>query len=222
MKTQMKRSVAGFAAATVLTLSLAGLAGGASAQLPAGPGGVANGLPELTVSEGAIGNVYWVGSGVAILDNAGWVTKTQQGPKKNLCRFAPNIHYKAGNIGTLDVDVATVTKVYRGKTLVYTRNYPAGYFKVGTWTTADQWQIDLAEGMNHLRVVMDATKQIKESNENNSFGGRIMVNIDCDGDGYINGKPVDGAKPAGGGLKAAPGKPDPDPKPRKLKIQPRG
>ena len=95
-------------------------------------------------------------------------------------------------------------------------NFAAGYLAAGQWRPFETWQMDLKEGMNTVRVVMDANKQVAESNENNTFGGKINVKLDCDGDGFIAGKPVSG------GLKKTPGKPDPDPtSPRTLKVKPR-
>lgn len=215
MKTQMKRSIAGFAAISVLSVSLAALAGGAAAQVQQRAlGGVTPGLPDITTSGGYIGNKKWTDGGVVVLDDIGPVIATQVGPKKDMCRFV-QMDYQPGNTGLTDAG-ASVAKVYRGNTLVNTDNFAAGYLAAGQWRPFETWQMDLKEGMNAVRLVMDVNKQVAESNESNTFGSRINVKLDCDGDGYIAGKPV------GGSFKVKPGQPDPDPKPRKLRLQPRG
>ncbi len=215
MKVQMKRSVAGIAAATVFSLSLAALAGGAAAQTQGKAGVFTPGLPDISISVGYIGSQKWTDGGVVVLNNMGEVIATKVGPKKDMCRFV-QMDYQPANKGATDAG-ASVTKVYRGNTLVNTDNFAAGYLAANSLRPFETWQMDLKEGMNSVRVVMDVNKQVAESNESNTFGARINVKLDCDGDGYIGGKPV------GGSLKVKPGKPDPDPdpKPRKLKPQPR-
>lgn len=217
MKPRMQRPVAGLAAATVLALSLAALAGGAAAQSTRDTiGNKTPGLPDVTVSVGYIGNKKWTDGGVVVLDDIGPVIATQVGPNKDMCRFV-QMDYQPGNQGATDAGASTA-KVYRGGTVVNTDNFAAGYLAAGSWRPFEKWQMDLKEGMTSVRVVMDANKQVSESNENNTFGSRLNVKLDCNGDGYIGGKPV------GGSFKAKPGKPDPDPtpRPRKLRLQPRG
>jgi len=217
MNSHLKDRVAGAAAATLLSLSLGLLAGGASAQVPAqGPKGGAGvltpGLPDITTSGGYIGTKKWTAGGVVVLDDMGPVIATQVGPNKDMCRFV-QMDYRPGNQGPTDAG-ASVAKVYRGATLVNTDNFAAGYLAAGSWRPFETWQMDLKEGMNSVRLVLDANKQVSESSESNTFGSRIDVKLDCDGDGFIAGKPV------GGSLKAKPGKPDPT-APRGVKPQPR-
>lgn len=209
---QKKLSVAGIAAATVFALSFAAQAGTAVRAA----GDLSVGKPDITVSSGFIGGKDWTKGGVVVVDNAGHLIATQVGPKKDMCRFV-QMDYQPGNQGNSDAG-ASVAKVYRGGTVVHTENFAAGYLAANSWRPFVKWQMDLKEGMNSVRVVMDANKQVAESNENNTFSSRLNVQFDCDGDGYINGKPVAGS------FKVKPGKPDPDPdpKPRKLKVQPRG
>lgn len=215
MKSQTKHCVTGFTAAAVLTFSLGALAGSAGAQTHGGSGVFTPGLPDITVSVGYIGNKKWTDGGVVVLDDMGPVIATQVGPKKDMCRFI-QMDYQPGNQGVTDAG-ASVAKVYRGSTVVNTDNFAAGYLAAGSWRPFEKWQMDLKEGMNAVRVIMDVNKQVPESNENNTFGARINVKLDCDGDGFVAGKPV------GGSFKATPGKPDPDPapQPRKLRLQPR-
>lgn len=217
MKNHLKHRVAGPAAATMLALSLGLLAGAAAAQVPAkGPAGGAGvftpGLPDITTSGGYIGAKKWTEGGVVVLDDMGPVIATQVGPNKDMCRFV-QMDYQPGNQGVTDAG-ASVAKVYRGATLVNTDNFAAGYLAAGSWRPFETWQMDLKEGMNSVRLVLDANKQVAESSESNTFGSKIDVKLDCDGDGFIAGKPV------GGSLQVKPAKPDPT-APRTLKLQPR-
>src|SRR3546814_19379436 len=103
----------------------------------------------------------------------------QVGPQKNLCRFHPAA-YRSFNKGDGDAG-AFVTKTYVGGTLAHTHNVPGGLAaKQGIdW---HQFTIDLKEGMNVIRVVFDANKQVAETDENNSYQIRVNVKIACDGE----------------------------------------
>ncbi|WP_299394609.1 CARDB domain-containing protein [Pelagibius sp.] len=209
---RMNVKLAGAAAAAVAALSLA-LPGGASAQLNA-PGGLTVGKPDITISVGYIGNKNWVGGGVVVLDDMGPVIQTQAGPNQDMCRFV-QMDYQPGNQGDSDAGAST-TKVYRDKVLVGVHPFGPGYLAANSWRPFKTWQMDLREGMNTVDVVMDANKQVSESNENNTFTAKLNVKLDCDGDGKINGV---------GGFETKPSKPGPggDPiKSRKLRVQPRG
>lgn len=215
MKTQMKRSIAGFAAVSVLSVSLAALAGSAVAQVQQrGAGSLTVGLPDITTSGGYIGSKKWTDGGLVVLDDMGPVIATQAGPNNDMCRFV-QMDYQPGNMGQADAG-ASLAKVYRDGAVVHIDNFGLGYLAAGQWRPFKTWQMDLKEGMNTVKLVMDANKQVAESNESNTFGSKINVKLDCDGDGFIAGKPV------GGSIKVKPGQPDPDPKPRKLRLKPRG
>ena len=78
--------------------------------------------------------------------------------------------------------------------------------------------MDLKEGMNKVRVVMDANKSVFETNEQNTFVARLNVKLDCDGDGKIAG-----VKTNKKSFQAKPGQPKLDPvKPRKRRLGQRG
>ena len=206
------QTLAGVAVAAALGLSLA-LPASVAAQAPLGGGAVVTpGLPDITISVGYIGTKAWTNGGTVVLDDMGPVIATQVGPKKNLCRFV-QMDYQPGNQGPTAAAGPSVAKVYRGSTVVNTDAFPAGYFGANSWRPFEKWQMDLEEGMNTVRVVLDANKQIAESNENNTFVAKLNVKLDCDGDGAVNGVP--------GGLKQAPAKPTPDPaQPRRLRLKP--
>jgi hypothetical protein len=199
------RILAGAAAAAALGLSIAGAASAAGPQLPGNGPVIANGLPDLTVSVGYIDGKDWTKGGVVVLDNMGFVIATKVGPKKDMCRFK-QMDYQPGNKGTANAVSPSQAKVYRGSTVVNVDNFVGGYFAAGEWRPFETWQMDLAEGKNKVKVVLDSNKQVAESNESNTFGSTIMVNLDCDGDGKINGKPV-----RTGGNPHKPGKPNPQP-----------
>jgi hypothetical protein len=157
------------------------------------------------------GFVKWGQTGV--LDKPHHAEATQVGPQKNLCRIRP-VAYRTHNKGDGDA-TAFVTKTYVGATLVHTHNVPGG-LKSKQSIDWHQYSLDLKEGMNVIKVVYDANKQVAETDESNTFIIKANVKIDCDGDGRIGGIAV-----PGGGLKQAPGKPDPDPRPtRRLQLKP--
>ena len=78
--------------------------------------------------------------------------------------------------------------------------------------------VDLKEGKNTIRVIFDANKQVAESNENNTYSIKVIVKIDCNGDGKIGGVAVN----PNGGLKATPGQGDPAPAKPHRSLRPRG
>jgi hypothetical protein len=214
MKSFLNRGLAGLAAATALSLTLS-----VQAQtLPqAGNGALSGPLPDIIATTIGLsmksGIVAW--GGTAVLDNPASADATQVGPQHNLCRFFPAA-YRTFNKGNGNAG-AFVNKVYRDGTLVHTQNVPGG-LAAKTMIDWHKFTIDLKEGMNVVRVVFDANKQVSETDESNTYAVRVNVKIDCNGDGKIGGVPAHN-----GGLKAAPGQPDPDPAtPRSLKIKPRG
>lgn len=212
------RFLATIAAAGALTLTLA--AGSADAQVqqrPAGPAGstvLTSHLPDLMPTSLGFatppGFVKWGQTGV--IDNPLHVDATRVGPQKNLCRV--NVAYRTFNKGDGNA-TGFVTKTLVGGTLAHTHNVPGGLASKD-FIDWHQFDIDLAEGMNVVRVVYDANKQVAETDENNTFQVRINVKVDCDGDGKVGGV----ASPVKG-LKQAPVKPDPDPAPtRTLRLKP--
>ena len=205
-------------AATAVALFFA-LPGGADAligqTLPEGPGGLTGPLPDIIPTTlGFVmksGPVPW--GGFVELKPA-QADATQVGPKKDLCRFFPGA-YRTHNKGGGNAG-AFVNKVYRGSTLIHTHNVPGGLpaFSGLDW---HKFTVDLKEGMNTIKVVFDANKQVAEGNEDNTFGIKVKVNIDCNGDGKIGGVAVPHDT-----FKAKPKQHTPDPaKPRKLRLQPR-
>ncbi|MGF1631193.1 MAG: CARDB domain-containing protein [Kiloniellaceae bacterium] len=219
MKQSLNRGLAALLAATALTVSLA--ADPAAAQVqprPQGPAGstvLTSHLPDIIpTSLGFVmksGPVSW--GATVVLDNPAQADATRVGPQKDLCRFYPAA-YRTHNKGDGDAG-AFVTKTYVGATLVETHNVPGG-LAAKTGIDWHKFTVDLKEGMNVIRVVFDANKQVAETDENNTYSIRVNVKIDCDGDGKIGGV----ATPVGG-LKKAPGTADPDPvQPRSLRLKP--
>jgi len=219
MKTLTNRSIAAVLAASLVSLSLAGLPAGADAQVQhQGPGVLTGALPDLMPT--TLGFVLKNGGptpwgGTKVVDKPSQIDGTQAGPQHNLCHFGLAA-YRTFNKGDGDAG-AFVTKTYRDGALVHSHNVPGGLASKD-FIDWHQFQIDLKEGMNIIRVVFDANKQVAETNENNTFSIRVDVKLDCDGDGRIGGVAV-----PGGGLKAAPNQPGPDPvKPRTPRLAPRG
>ncbi|MGF1592059.1 MAG: CARDB domain-containing protein [Kiloniellaceae bacterium] len=211
------RGLAGLLAATALGAALAAAPAAAQVQpLPQGPAGnvLTSGLPDIIPTTiGFVmksGPVQW-GNSVDLLPHQ--ADATQVGPGKNLCRFHP-ARYRTFNKGDGNAG-AFVNKTYVNGLLAHTHNVPGGLpAKQGIdWHL---FTLDLKEGMNVVRVVFDADKQVAESDENNTFQIRVNVKIDCDGDGKIGGVPL-----PSGGVKQAPGASDPDPAPtRRLRLKP--
>lgn len=212
------RLLAGAAAAAVLTIALG--AGGAGAQVqqrPAGPAGstvLTTDLPDLMPTNLGFSVTDFVAWGTTgVIDKPHLVGATQVGLAKNLCQF-PQAAYRTFNKGDGDAG-AFATKTYVGATLVNTHNVPGG-LDSKDFIDWHKFPINLAEGMNVIRVVFDVNKQVAETDENNTFQVRIDVRVDCDGDGKVGGV----ASPVKG-LKQAPVKPDPDPAPtRTLRLKP--
>jgi hypothetical protein len=212
--------LAAVAALTALSLTLGAQSGSAQSTGPGAqprPGGtvLTSDLPDLIPTTlGFVmksGPVAW--GATEVLDNPAQADATRVGPQKNLCRFFPAA-YRTFNKGDGNAG-AFVTKTYRDGTLVHTHNVPGGLAskQMIDW---HKFTLDLKEGMNVIRVVFDANKQVAETDESNTYQIRVNVKLDCDGDGKIGGV----ASPVGG-LKQAPGKPDPDPAPtRSLRLKP--
>ncbi|MEQ8357247.1 MAG: CARDB domain-containing protein [Kiloniellaceae bacterium] len=220
MKTAFHRSSKLALAATALTLGLGLQTAAAQIQpLPQGPAEtILNGpLPDIIPTTIGLvmktGPVAW--GGTQVLDHPLHADATQVGPQKNMCRFFP-VAYRTHNKGTGNAG-AFVTKTYRDGTLVQSHNVPGG-LPAKSGIDWHKFTIDLKEGMNVIRVVFDANKQVAETDEQNTYSIRVSVKIDCNGDGKIGG--VAGPQ---GGFKQAPVEHGPDPvKPRRLRLKPRG
>jgi hypothetical protein len=156
------------------------------------------GLPDIIpTSLGFImksGPVKW-GASVTI-DNPAAADAARQGPQRNLCSFSPAA-YRTHNKGPVAAG-AFVTKVYRDNALVHTHNVPGG-LPAKSGIDWHKFALQLHEGLNVVKVVFDADKQVGESDEKNGYSIRVNVRIDCDGDG----------KAGIGGLKAPDGNPPP-------------
>ena len=215
MHSPVVNRLAAVAAVTALSLAVAAQSAGAQVQpRPQGPAGtvLAADLPDLIPTTlGFVmksGPVAW--GATEVLDNPAQADATQVGAQNNLCRFFPAA-YRTFNKGDGNAG-AFVTKTYREGTLVHTHNVPGGLAskQMIDW---HKFTLDLKEGMNVIRVVFDANKQVAETDESNTYSIRVNVKLDCDGDGKIAG--------VVGGLKQAPGQPDPDPvPPRSLRLKP--
>jgi hypothetical protein len=109
---------------------------------------------------------------------------TRWGPLKNLCRF-DQAAYRAFNKGSV-VTGMFKNQVLRNGTPVHAANLALG-------PQADQWVVfplALPEGPSAIQVRLDSTQQVSESNEsNNLYHGKVVVNLDCDGDGKVAGQP---------------------------------
>lgn len=171
-------------------------------------GDVAAGLPDIIPT--TLGFimfspiVQWGGS--TTISDPTWADATKQGPQRNLCKFFPAA-YRTFNKGNYAAG-PFVTKVYRDNALVHTHNVPGGLEAKG-FIDWHKFSIQLHEGLNVIKVVFDANKQVSESDEKNAYSIRVNVQIDCNGDG----------KAGIGGLKNPEKKPEPGTQ-LKLKLQP--
>jgi len=161
-------------------------------------GDVVAGLPDIIPTTlGFImksGPVQWGGS--TTIKNPAQADATQRGPQRNLCSFFPAA-YRTHNKGPVAAG-PFVTKVYRDNALVHTHNVPGG-LAAKSGIDWHKFSIQLHEGLNVIKVVFDANKQVSESDEKNAFSIRVNVQIDCNGDG----------KAGIGGLKSPDKKPEP-------------
>lgn len=214
MRSPAAHRLAAVAAAAALSLTFGAEAGAQAQPRPQGPAGtmLTSHLPDLIPTTiGFViksGPVAW--GATEVLDNPAQADATRVGPQQNLCRFFPAA-YRTFNKGDGNAG-AFVTKTYRDGTLVHTHNVPGGLAskQMIDW---HKFTLDLKEGMNVIRVVFDANKQVAETDESNSYQIRVNVKIDCNGDGSIGG--------VVGGLKQIPSRPDPDPaQPRSLRLKP--
>lgn len=114
------------------------------------------------------------------IDNPALSKAIRQGPQRNLCHFWPAA-YRTHNKGPVAAG-SFVTKVYRGSSIMHTHNVPGG-LPAQSGINWHKFSVQLHEGLNVIRVVFDANKQVAESDEKNTYAIRVKVLIDCDGDG---------------------------------------
>lgn len=212
----MKNMFYGMGLATAAAISLAiALPGSAGANSHAiGSGSLTSGLPDITISVGYIDGKKWTDPGVVTITDMGSVIATQVGPQSNMCRFN-QFDYQPGNRGTVDAAVS-VAKVYRDNVLVDVDHFANGYLFANGWNSFEKWPAELKEGMNTVKVVVDANNQLSESNEgNNIFVGKINVKLDCNGDGVIDGVGPTQVKPNQGGHEPV------KPGSKRLRLKPR-
>ena len=184
MPVNLKATGRAAAAALALSFVLPGVASVQAGNTPQGIGGVSVGKPDITAAVGYVGLKKWTDGGTVTLDHAGSVQFTQAGPQNNMCRFK-QMDLQPKNAGPADHG-AFVTKVYRDGALVHTEAFAPASVPVGYLTNFRKWRIDLKEGMNTVKVFMDADKQVAEMKEsNNNYTVRFNVQLDCDGDGHV-------------------------------------
>ncbi len=216
MNIVLTRKLPAALAVTALALTLGAQSAAAQSQhLPQGGPVLQGPLPDITPTTlGFVmksGPVAW--GQTVVLDNPAQADATQVGPQKNLCRFFPGA-YRTFNKGLGDAG-AFVTKTYRDGTLIHTHNVPGGLASKD-FIDWHKFTVDLKEGMNTLRVVFDANKQVAESDESNTYHIRVNVKIDCNGDGRVGGVAT-----APGGFKQPTRDPGPDPvRPKTLRLAP--
>lgn len=184
MPVNLKATGRAAAAALALSFVLPGVASVQAGNTPQGIGGVSVGKPDITAAVGYVGLKKWTDGGTVTLDHAGSVQFTQAGPQNNMCRFK-QMDLQPKNAGPVDHG-AFVTKVYRDGALVHTEAFAPASVPVGYLTNFRKWRIDLKEGMNTVKVFMDADKEVAEMKEsNNNYTVRFNVKFDCNGDGHI-------------------------------------
>ncbi len=188
MTAKLKTASSAAAAALAFSFILAGVASVQAGNTPQGVGGVSVGKPDITAAVGYLDGKKWTDGGTHTLNNPGFVQGTQVGPQNNMCRFK-QMDLQPKNAGQSDHG-AFVTKVYRDNALVHTEVFAPASVPVGYLTNFRKWTIDLKEGMNTVKVFMDANKQVTEMKEsNNNYTVKFNVKLDCDGDGHVGPAP---------------------------------
>ena len=142
------------------------------------------GLPDLmgtTLGFAVNGYVEWGGS--TTIDTMNQVKATKAGPNQNLCIIGTGL-YRTFNKGTVAA-LNFIDVVYRNGVPIYTRHVAS--LAPQQSVNFENHDLPFQEGMNVLQVKMDAGNAVSETNENNTFEVKVMVKLDCNGDGVVPG-----------------------------------
>ncbi len=184
MSTKLKTVSRAAVAALAFSFILPGVASVQAGNTPQGVGGMSVGKPDITAAVGYLDGKKWTDGGTHVLNNMGFVQATRVGPKKNMCRFK-QMDLQPKNAGLAEHG-AFLTKVYRDNILVHTEGFAPGAIPANSQVNFRKWTIDLKEGINTVKVSMDANKQVAEAKEsNNNYAVKFNVKLDCNGDGHI-------------------------------------
>jgi hypothetical protein len=175
------------------------LAGNGVAPIPKGPGdltiagqpaggkkkkqiqALVAGLPDLMAT--TIGMVLGGGpagwGSTVTIDQPHQVKSTRSGRGKAFCVIAPAA-FRTHNKGAFAAG-PFVNRVYREGTVVHSQ--PIAALAAKSFVDFQPFDLHVHEGMNIIRVVIDAGKQVSEADEANTFPVRINVKLDCNGDG---------------------------------------
>ena len=138
------------------------------------------GLPDLMATDiGMIVGAGPVGWGSThVIARPQLVKQTKAGPGNQFCVISPAA-FRTHNKGAFAAG-AFVNRVYREGTIVHTQ--PIAALAPNSFVDFKPFDLLVHEGMNVIRVVIDAGKQVGESNESNTFVVKLNVKIDCNGD----------------------------------------
>jgi hypothetical protein len=159
-------------------------------QVPAAPStapaaAVVAGLPDLmaTTLGIAVGGAYVPWGTTTTIDNPGQIVATRQGPGRDLCLVNAGGH-RTFNKGQFAAGPFQ-NRILRDGTPVQSQQI-AG---LGPQQTVPfkQNNLLLKEGLNVLQAQIDFTKSVSESDENNNYTVRAIVQADCNGDGKVAG-----------------------------------
>lgn len=149
-----------------------------------GGGKLVAGLADLMgTTLGFAVNGYTAWGSTTTIDVPNKVKSTKAGPNQNLCIIGTGL-YRTFNKGVVAANNFTDI-VYRNGTPIYTRQVAS----LAPKESVDFANYDLPfqEGMNVIQVKMDAGHSVPESNESNTFEVRVIVKVDCNGDGIVAG-----------------------------------
>jgi hypothetical protein len=174
------------------------LAGVGSAPIPNGPGdltvvpskpgkkkvaqvpGLAAGRPDLMATTiGLVVGAAPVGWGSThLIARPHLVKQTKAGPGAQFCVLSPTA-FRTHNKSAFAAG-PFVNRVYREGTVVHTQ--PIAALAANSFVDFAPFDLPVHEGMNIIRVVIDAGKQVGESDESNTFVVKLDVKVDCNGD----------------------------------------
>jgi len=154
------------------------------------------------------------------INNPAHVNSVGVGPSQNLCRFSPT-SFRPFNKG-LAASGWFIAAVYRDNHLIHSQNFNLGPQSGLPGNGWYQFHIDLRQGMNQVKIVMDPNGGISESDEsNNVYTLNVNVNVPCTKPGFNvapGSKTTPGASRPGIGKRVIPGKPVPPTQP-KLRLK---